>query len=180
MEPKRIVVLGGSFNPPTIAHRILLESAMGNLHAEKGIYVPSSDAYVRRKMEKHPDIPAKRLFKETRLRMLEAMCTDHTYVDYCEYGDESKGRTLKMLEHIQEKWPGYEVWFILGADKMSVFCRWPDRKEILSRFHILWTGRNGYYIDCSIANSQLLLAWKDRQDMMQEPAGTYNISPGQF
>lgn len=180
MEPKRIVVLGGSFNPPTIAHRILLESAMDRLHAEEGIYVPSSDAYVQRKIEKHPDVPAKKLSEETRLRMLENMCTDRTHVNCCEYGDTSRGRTLKTLECIQKQWPGYEVWFVLGADKMPVFCRWPDRKEILSRFYILWTGRNGYYMDRFIADSQLLLAWKTHQNILQEPAGTYNISSSLF
>ena len=49
---KRIVVLGGSFNPPTKAHSKLLDTAIKQTDAEFGIFVPSSDNYVTRKMSK--------------------------------------------------------------------------------------------------------------------------------
>ena len=45
---KKIVVLGGSFNPPTIAHEKLMEAAMKAINADLGIFVPSSDKYVTR------------------------------------------------------------------------------------------------------------------------------------
>ena len=38
----KIVVMGGSFNPPTIAHQRLLLGAVKELGADKGIFVPSS------------------------------------------------------------------------------------------------------------------------------------------
>ena len=37
-----IIVMGGSFNPPTIAHQRLLLGAVNELGADKGIFVPSS------------------------------------------------------------------------------------------------------------------------------------------
>ena len=49
---KKIVVLGGSFNPPTIAHEKLMEASMKAINADLGIFVPSSDKYVTRKMKK--------------------------------------------------------------------------------------------------------------------------------
>ena len=55
MQRYRIVVMGGSFNPPTIAHFKLLTHALDVLQAEKGIFVPSSDAHVMRKMRKGED-----------------------------------------------------------------------------------------------------------------------------
>ena len=54
----RIIVMGGSFNPPTIAHLKLMQSAIEQLSKENlfddihGIFVLSSDTYVRRKMSK--------------------------------------------------------------------------------------------------------------------------------
>ena len=41
-HPERIVVMGGSFNPPTLSHSQLLLAAMDALHAVKGIFVPVS------------------------------------------------------------------------------------------------------------------------------------------
>ena len=49
---RKIVVFGGSFNPPTIAHRRLLCAAMVGVGAERGIFVPSTGAYVTTKMAK--------------------------------------------------------------------------------------------------------------------------------
>ena len=51
-QTKRIVVVGGSFNPPTKAHQAIMKAAMQCISADTGIFVPSSDAYVRRKMSK--------------------------------------------------------------------------------------------------------------------------------
>ena len=63
MEDKtnRIVILGGSFNPPTVAHRRLLCTAMDGVGAERGIFVPSNDAYVMKKMAKS-DYPSEVLW----------------------------------------------------------------------------------------------------------------------
>jgi len=44
--------MGGSFNPPTVAHERLLRTAVDALDADMGIFVPSSDAYVTRKMKR--------------------------------------------------------------------------------------------------------------------------------
>ena len=48
----KVVVLGGSFNPPTIAHEKLLSIAVDTLKANIGLFVPSSHNYVARKMRK--------------------------------------------------------------------------------------------------------------------------------
>ena len=48
----KLVVFGGSFNPPTLAHEKLLTAAMDGVGADRGIFVPSNDAYVTKKMSK--------------------------------------------------------------------------------------------------------------------------------
>lgn len=45
MVNERIIVMSGSFNPPTIAHLRLLVGAVNALNANKGIFVPSSQNY---------------------------------------------------------------------------------------------------------------------------------------
>ena len=69
---ERIIVMGGSFNPPTIAHQRLLLGAVNALGANKGIFVPSSHAYVKTKMKraKHPE---ETLAEHLRLKMLNVL-----------------------------------------------------------------------------------------------------------
>lgn len=43
-KEKRIVVMGGSFNPPTLAHYKLMKVAIAALEAYMGLFVPVSDA----------------------------------------------------------------------------------------------------------------------------------------
>lgn len=49
--------MGGSFNPPTLAHYRLMKEAIDALDADIGFFVPVSDAYLRRKMHhSHPPV----------------------------------------------------------------------------------------------------------------------------
>ena len=74
-EKKNIVVMGGSFNPPTIAHLKLIQAAMDGMKAERGYLVPVSFAYLKRKMVRagcgNLCIPT-----ENRLQMLRAMAAE--------------------------------------------------------------------------------------------------------
>jgi len=57
-KANKIIVMGGSFNPPTIAHLKLMQFAIAQMSTRdpyediRGIFIPSSDAYVCRKMSK--------------------------------------------------------------------------------------------------------------------------------
>lgn len=94
-----IVVMGGSFNPPTIAHQRLLLGAVKELGAERGIFVPSSHAYVSIKMRR-AKLPGEVLRENVRLRMLQAMCEDDSRlaVDDCEFHRTEKGNTYESME----------------------------------------------------------------------------------
>lgn len=71
---KRIVVMGGSFNPPTLAHYKLMKEAIAVLDADIGFFVPVSDAYLKRKMRhSHPPVV---LTPQMRVRMLRSMCSE--------------------------------------------------------------------------------------------------------
>ena len=75
MEKKKIIVCGGSFNPPTLAHERLMRYAIEKLGADLGIFVPSSHAYVEKKMKK-AHFAAAVYPEEERLEMLRAMIGD--------------------------------------------------------------------------------------------------------
>ena len=56
---KKMVVLTGSFNPITKAHRLILENAINKVNADLGLLVIVSDDYLNNK------IVLKRKLKET-------------------------------------------------------------------------------------------------------------------
>ena len=107
---ERIIVMGGSFNPPTSAHQRLLLGAVKELGADMGFFVPSSHTYVSIKMRR-AKLPKEVLPENVRLRMLNAMCEDdpRLTVDDCEFYRTEKGYTYESMETIQEKYPEAEL-----------------------------------------------------------------------
>lgn len=156
-EKPKLVVLGGSFNPPTLAHKELMESVMQAVHAKKGLYVPSSDHYVKRKVAK---TQAPFCFSENqRLHMLQSLLTENTDVDTCEYGDTTNGRTHTTLLKIQKQYPEYQICFVMGADKLSILSKW-KLSNILNIFQIIVIPRYNHDPEQMIASDIKLNAYK--------------------
>ena len=161
MATKTIVVLGGSFNPPTKAHVKLLESAVDQLGASFGIFVPSSHNYVARKMSKQKEF--KKLYsEETRLSMLKAICDEHPSlrVNTCEYGDDGRGHTYDTLCKIQKKFPDYKLIFVIGADKLTIVPRWRNGEAFFENFEFAVTHRSDINMEKVISNNPVLTKYK--------------------
>ena len=159
---KTLVVLGGSFKPPTKAHIKLLESTVEQLNADFGIFVPASENYVARKITRHGG-KDKLYSEETRLSMLNAICEKHPKlkVSTCEYGDDGRGHTYDTLCKIQKEYPGYKVLFVVGADKVYQLPKWHHSDAFFENFEFAVTKRNDIDINKVIANNPMLTKYKD-------------------
>lgn len=137
-----IIVLGGSFNPPTKAHVKILEEVVLKTKGELGLFVPSSDNYVKRKMSrKHETVWS----EEERRLMLEDICAkskQNLAVNTIEYGDDGRGHTCRTLCRIQEQYPDKRICLIVGEDKLGILPRWHDIKDLLDKFYIIVTKRS--------------------------------------
>ncbi len=174
---EHIVVMGGSFNPPTIAHQRLLLCALNALGADKGIFIPSSDGYVKAKMKraKHPE---ETLAEHIRLEMLNAMAEDDSRlcVDDLEYRRKEKSYTYETMLEVQEKYPDATLCFLAGGDKVDIFPRWHRIEEFLARFHIIVVKRNGENPEAAIATNVFLRQHKDKFHVIEAPDGIEGIS----
>lgn len=174
---QRIVVMGGSYNPPTVAHRRLLLGAVNTLHADKGILVPSSHAYVKTKMKraKHPE---ETLPEGVRLAMLQAMAEDdpRLAVDDLEYRRVEKGYTYETMLQLQEKYPDATLYFLAGGDKVEVIPRWHRIREFLERFHIIVVKRDGEDPEAAMEANDFLRQNREKFHVMEAPGGIEGIS----
>ena len=174
---KRIMVLGGSFNPPTLAHQRLLLGVVNAMGADRGIFVPSSHQYVSRKMGR-----AKRagevLSQDIRLRMLQAMCADDPRLETqdCEFDRQGKWYTYETMEWIQERYPDARICFLVGGDKVSVIARWHRIREFLDRFEIVVVKRDGDDPEKILSEHPFLSRYRDRFCVVSAPEGLEDIS----
>ena len=176
----RIVVMGGSFNPPTTAHLKLMLGAVQAIDAAKGIFVPSNHDYVYAKMRKQKR-KKEVLSEQDRLAMLNFMCESdaHLATDAYEYEIGKKARTLETMEAIQAKNPGASLYFILGADKLEVISRWHKYEEFLTRFKILVVAREDFSPEAMIAENPFLNKHRDAFSFMKTPEGIEDVSSSQ-
>ena len=174
---RRFVVLGGSFNPPTLAHQRLLLAAVEATGAEKGIFVPSNNDYVRNKMHKQK-LESEILSESVRRDMLEAMCRKHEklVVDTCEFGRDSKEKTFETMQAIQEKYPDAVLYFVAGADKLGIIPRWHRSREFLELFRILVVKREKSEPEKMIQGNAFLNNNSGAFSLIMEPEGIAGIS----
>lgn len=178
---KKIVVLGGSFNPPTMAHLRLLLGAVDELGADKGIFVPSSDEYVRNKMAgtKESDFV---LSESVRAEMLSVMATEdlRLCVENVEFGKKATGehkwRTIDTLNALSAEYPDSEICFLMGGDKLDVLPRWTRIGEILENYRIIAVKRDGDDPERDIASNEFLSRNRDRFYIMDAPDGMEGVS----
>lgn len=175
MNKKSIVVMGGSFNPPTIAHLRLMQKALDAVNAERGFFVPVGFPYLKRKMVKagqsHLCLP-----DSLRLKMLEAMIRSDSRI-LIETGemDQAFAITSRTMEHVQEEYPEAEIFFVAGADKIDLLELLQRKEGFLSKYGVIVFARNGGRLREEIAEHGLN-AFQSSIVMVDPPAGVDGVS----
>ena len=172
---RKIVVMGGSFNPPTVAHYLLMKNAIDRLDAELGYFVPVSDAYLRRKMRHmHPPIV---LTEEMRMKMLSAMCQEDNRM---RVSDKELGyieaRTLPTLKLFKEEIPECELYFVMGDDKLDLLSHLTEKASFFDTAKVILYSRNLRAIEDNLKKHETLSNYTKNIVILSQPEGINGIS----
>ena len=174
VKNNKIVIMGGSFNPPTLAHYRLMKYAIEAIDATHGYFVPVSDAYLRRKMRHaHPPIV---LSPELRIDMLQAMCLgDKMKVCDKEIGT-IEARTLPTLKAFKEEFPEYELYFVMGDDKLELLSHLTEKGAFFETSNVILYSRNLEGIEENLKNHRVLSEHTRSIVVLPQPEGIVGIS----
>lgn len=136
---KRVAILGGSFNPPHVAHLMAAYWTLATQGVREVWLMPSY---------RHPFGKDLAPFDD-RLRMCELAARAVRGVGVCGAerelaGDPLVGRTARTLEHLVQKHPDHDFSLVVGADilpETGKWWRW-DRVQELAR--VVVVGREGF------------------------------------
>lgn len=171
---RKAVVMGGSFNPPTLAHYMLMKEALDALEADFGFFVPVSDAYLKRKMrDSHPPVV---LSPDLRVRMLQRMCTDGRMVVCEKEIGTIEAKTQSTLMALQEDYPDAELYFLMGDDKLRLLSHLADKKGFLDTSKVVLYSRENDTLKQSLLCHPVLSNCLDRIVVLSQPAGSAGIS----
>ena len=174
-EKKRIVVMGGSFNPPTLAHYKLMKEALNALDADIGFLVPVSDAYLKRKMRhSHPPVV---LSPELRVRMLQSMCAEDSRLQIYEKEMGIIGAdTIGTMKALQGDYPDAEQYFLMGADKIDLLTHMTKKWGFLDTFKVVLYSREDDTLEQILKENEILSGYTDQIIILPQPDGTEGVS----
>lgn len=146
----KIIVFGGSFNPPTKAHLELGIKALESINADKLCFVPVGDKYSKVGLEQ----------AEHRVNMLNIICSkieDYKLeVDLTEVNALKNFNTIDTLRDFKKRYgEEVDIYFLLGADNLLYLSEWNESEEIIRNFKILTVRRDGYDIANMIKGNKL-------------------------
>jgi nicotinate-nucleotide adenylyltransferase len=134
-----IALLGGSFNPPHVAHVMAAWWALATQGVREVWLLPTYRHPFGKPLAPFPD----------RVRMCElavaALRGAHVCTAEAELADDPLcGRTARTLEHLVAKHPDRRFALLIGADLLPETPRWHrwDQVEALAR--VIVVGRQGY------------------------------------
>ena len=124
----KIALFGGTFNPPHLGHRRLLDSFCSLLAFDRVFVVPD-----KRPVHKICDDLA---LDNERLQMCRLAFDDPAFtVSSMEIDRESDSYTVYTVRELHEQYPGAEIYLLMGSDMFLSFHKWYKYREIFEKYY---------------------------------------------
>ncbi|HEY5219517.1 MAG TPA: nicotinate-nucleotide adenylyltransferase [Gemmatimonadaceae bacterium] len=129
----RLGILGGSFDPPHVGHLLAASDAYDELRLDRLVFVPAAAQPLKvGKMVATAD---------QRLAMVHLAVDGDPRFSVSAVEIERKGLsyTVDTLGQFADKYPGAELYFLIGADSLATLGQWrePDRIAQLARLAVM-------------------------------------------
>ena len=131
-----IGLLGGSFNPPHVAHRMISEAALKRLGLDKVWWVVSPGNPLKRRAGTMP--------LDERILLCRALAKNPHIVVTDFEKDLQTPYTASTLAFLKARSPLVHFVWIMGADNLATFDRWQRWREIFTLVPIAVVDRPGW------------------------------------
>lgn len=137
----RLGVLGGTFDPPHIAHLIHAEQAREQLALERILWVPAADPPHKQGI---PITPI-----EHRVAMLRLAIEGHPAFELSLIDVQRPGPhySVDMLDDVAHCYPGAALFFLIGADSLRDLSTWHDPAGLIARAMLVVMPRPSVQVD---------------------------------
>ncbi len=124
-----LVLFGGAFDPPHVAHLLLAECARVELGGSRVLFMPTGDPYHKRATSPDEHVPTS---AEHRLAMLQLAVADNAafVVDDRELRRQGPSFTIDTLSELRAE--GYDdITLVIGSDALGDLSFWKEPMRIL-------------------------------------------------
>ncbi len=176
MNEQNLVFMGGSFNPPTMAHLKLMQTALDAVHAEQGFMAPVGFSYLKRKLVKlgqsHLCLP-----DALRLEMLEKMTAEDPRIQIdTENMDKVFSEDLVHMGRLQARYPNAHLFYVAGTDKLGLLDTFAAKSDFFDCFQVILFARDSSHVTEELDCHEHLAACRDAFVPVVPPEGVEGIS----
>jgi len=146
---RRVGLMGGSFDPPHMAHLIMAESVREALGLDTVLFIPAREQ------------PLKQGRKATHVAQRVAMVelaiagNPHFALSRVDVDREGPSYTVDTLRLVREEMGEAKLWFIIGADSLATLPNWRDPEGILAQTRLAVVRRPGVSPDLATLEERL-------------------------
>ena len=141
----KLLLFGGTFDPPHKGHIRLLQSAIDVVQPDKVVVMPAG-------------IPPHKAASATPASLRLTMCQcfvplhpDLTVSDW-EIGRGGSNSTIATVRMLEERYPGAEIFLSVGSDMLTTFTQWREWQSLLEKTTLVVQSRyNGDDADLAAA-----------------------------
>lgn len=155
-----VVIFGGSFNPPTIAHKAIYRHIDKYVCVDTFIYLPVSRKYAKEDL----------IDNKHRLEMLRRMIRDlpKAKVSDMEFRDNTYRGTYASLKRFQKMYPNQDIGFVIGADNLQYLSNWIEAEAMLKEFIFIVVNRNQKKLESMIQKDTFLKRHRNHLKIIPE------------
>src|SRR5438309_3819515 len=131
-NPKRLGVMGGTFDPIHHGHLLTAEEALWQFELDEVVFVPTGRPWMKQDREVSPP-------EDRYLMVVIAASSNPSFsVSRLEIEREGPTYTVDTLRTLREQYAdAVDLFFITGADAMLEILQWKDSQETLSLAHFI-------------------------------------------
>lgn len=119
LEHRRVVLLGGSFDPVHAGHLAMAHAALDQLEADEVWFIPARQAPL--KSRQLTDGVHRKQMLEIALKNEPQM-----RVETCELEREGESFTIDTVRYLKKKHPDCDFTFLVGNDQVAQFHKWKE------------------------------------------------------
>ncbi|HKN18850.1 MAG TPA: nicotinate-nucleotide adenylyltransferase [Dissulfurispiraceae bacterium] len=136
----RLGIFGGTFNPVHSGHLRTAEEARYKLRLDKVVFVPAGNPPLK-------DVDAVAASHRYAMATLAAASNKDFLVSDFEAVKRGKSYTVDTLQMLLKRYPGDELFFILGSDAFLDIPKWHEPEKLTGMTDFIIVGRPGVSFD---------------------------------
>lgn len=147
----KLLLFGGTFDPPHNGHMRLLQSAIDAVQPDKVVVMPAGIP---------PHKAASATPASLRLTMCQCFAPLHPdlVVSDWEIGRGGKNYTIDTVRMLESRYPGAEIFLSVGSDMLTTFTQWREWQSLLEKTTLVVQSRYSGDGDSLAAAAQKLEA----------------------